>query len=765
MAKHIHIYFTPKRTRDQAPGSVPPSKFMPLVEALHQIIAERGSTADEQGRAANGQFAEGDRVKATAHYGGKAGHIESTAPSGHFHVVKHDDGTKSSYHESDLRPHDDDEDEDEHDTRDADFDESKVKRDEGGRFSAQQHSAKAAEHEAAAAKSEKGTPAHQAHTEAAQAHTLAAQHITASTGWAQHHSAKAMQASQKAAQAAGPASIAQLKATASNPKASVEERAAAVQQLDKMEKAANTVAASPHAVPKMNVDPISHRTGMEGGVPHSNTTSPDAARKEANAKHFEGLAKAAAHPTTKQYYLNKAAEARGQAVPADQGGLHPEMQRAANAAAKQPDAPARDPKSMMPAAEGPLGPKPTTAKSKGIKNQTHELLSSGHPFSLEELMKATGVQKPEMMRAYLADLKNPKYAAKAGALTIVKRPDGMYHVEKAAATPAAEAPKRSFNFNQQGEQNLAPSIANKKDEGSGPRTAQAPHYGGSTTGEKPAGPVLHSNFSASPGQAAKLAAKVPQGSGVGQAFSHAAARAELTSKGVDLSHIGTQPLTQQRAMLNDLLAKHKDTPVRAPIPKASPAAYHRKPDSSGTYVEHQPSGTEVPHASKVDVGSGTAVEHGSAGFNPLADEKAAKAKAVKAPTHTPVKSSAWGNPVIPGYTSHKSVEQPKGTHRTGQGKEVPASSHEVYHNGEHIGTVQSYSGYRDGPNIGGRVVAWRKDQVHYSFSPKGGAQRELSKHLYPATHYTTGSTSAAEAIRGGVMWHQAALARKNKAGG
>lgn len=319
MAKHIHIYFPPKRTRDQAPGSVPPSKFMPLVEALHQIIAERQAAQD------------------------------------------------------------------------ADFDESKVKRDEGGKFSAQQHSAKASEHEAAAAKSEKGTPAHQAHTEAAQAHTLAAQHITTGTGWAQHHSAKAMQASQKASAAAGPANLEQLKATASNPEASVEERAAAVQQLDKMEKAANTVAASPHALP-LSPQAVKFNEIMSRAKPFHTGNSPEMERMLATA-------------------------------------------RSNIAGAKQSHA------------ESALGPKPTTATSKGIKNQTHELLSSGHPFSLEELMKATGVQKPDMMRAYLADLKNPKYAAKAGALTIVKRPDGQYHVEKQVMSTVGEKSSKSDAVN------------------------------------------------------------------------------------------------------------------------------------------------------------------------------------------------------------------------------------------------------------------------------------------------------------------------------
>jgi len=57
---------------------------------------------------------EGDAVKVTGNVNGqgKTGVIQETAPSGHFHIVKHSDGSRASYHESDLSPHDEDEDED-----------------------------------------------------------------------------------------------------------------------------------------------------------------------------------------------------------------------------------------------------------------------------------------------------------------------------------------------------------------------------------------------------------------------------------------------------------------------------------------------------------------------------------------------------------------------------------------------------------------------------------------------------------------------------
>lgn len=68
--------------------------------------------------AATGPFApklqEGDTVKVTGNVqgAGKTGFIHSTAPSGSFHIVEHSDGSRSSYHESDLSPHEPDDDDD-----------------------------------------------------------------------------------------------------------------------------------------------------------------------------------------------------------------------------------------------------------------------------------------------------------------------------------------------------------------------------------------------------------------------------------------------------------------------------------------------------------------------------------------------------------------------------------------------------------------------------------------------------------------------------
>jgi hypothetical protein len=65
---------------------------------------------------------EGDSVKVTGKVNGqgKTGVIQETAPSGHFHIVKHSDGSKASYHESDLSPHDEDDEDEDRDEDDED---------------------------------------------------------------------------------------------------------------------------------------------------------------------------------------------------------------------------------------------------------------------------------------------------------------------------------------------------------------------------------------------------------------------------------------------------------------------------------------------------------------------------------------------------------------------------------------------------------------------------------------------------------------------
>ncbi len=342
MGKHFHIYFAPKKTRDQA-GSIPPfaasrtaalfkrktqdedqMDVMPLVEALMQAIAERQGTSD---------------------------------------VMTHDAG---------------------------EWDESKHPRSEGGQFSSAQHTAAAENHEAASMGHEQAAQAsgagplaamHQkaaaAHKEAAEAHSNAAKHIDAGTGLGEEF---AKQAHSKTYQAAGHsqkldglaggnmmgAAHAHLKKIASDPKQPVARRAEAAEKLAKLEKSANAVANSPHAKASTPAD-IAMKMHASGARPED---------------------------------IGAATQAAVNAQP-PQGG------------------------------EGPAGPKPTQGPGGPAKAATHALLSSGHPFSVEELMKATGVTTRSTMMTALSDLKNPKYAGKLGALQIEKGADGMYRVTKA----------------------------------------------------------------------------------------------------------------------------------------------------------------------------------------------------------------------------------------------------------------------------------------------------------------------------------------------
>lgn len=81
-----------------------------------------------------------------------------------------------------------------------------------------------------------------------------------------------------------------------------------------------------------------------------------------------------------------------------------------------------------------LGPKPTATKTKGVKNQVHELLSSGHPFDFEELKTMTGAKLNQQLHNAINELKAGKHAA--GKLHIEKI-GGKYQVVKADGTPAA----------------------------------------------------------------------------------------------------------------------------------------------------------------------------------------------------------------------------------------------------------------------------------------------------------------------------------------
>ena len=90
--------------------------------------------------------------------------------------------------------------------------------------------------------------------------------------------------------------------------------------------------------------------------------------------------------------------------------------------------------------EEPAGEKPIKATEKGVKSGVHQLLSTGHAFTIKELQLATEATTEKQISDALAMLKNPKYAGSKGTLEIVKVPGGYAVKKKApAAAPAAPA--------------------------------------------------------------------------------------------------------------------------------------------------------------------------------------------------------------------------------------------------------------------------------------------------------------------------------------
>lgn len=87
--------------------------------------------------------------------------------------------------------------------------------------------------------------------------------------------------------------------------------------------------------------------------------------------------------------------------------------------------------------EGGYTAKPKEAKSKIPKHAVHELLSSGHPFHIDELAEITGHANKTSLQSWISMFKkdNPK-----GKLDIVKVGPGTYQVMKKDGTPAPAAP-------------------------------------------------------------------------------------------------------------------------------------------------------------------------------------------------------------------------------------------------------------------------------------------------------------------------------------
>jgi hypothetical protein len=378
MPKHVHIHFAPRRTRDQATGSVPfalkptlrrtrdaEQDVMPLVEALMQAIADRQGTSDTMTH---------DRLSKTR-------------------------DTLAAF------------------VRDAgEWQEHLHPRGEGGQFTSGQHTAAAANHQNAAeahAASAKSLPmpmgsghaeAAELHTKAAELHTQAAQHLTAQTGLGKQKAELAHKATFGAAKASGNVSkaegddpVAKVRALASDPTKPVAVRAKAAAHLEEYEKQADKLASSPHAIPKPDRAAII-KAAAEAHVD----------------KKLPGLTTRSGQPILPNRISSPGGPGPG-AKPT------PKFDPRAEGPAEAPAAPGA----------GPVGEKPTQGPGGPAKAATHALLSSGHPFSVEELMKATGVTQRSTMMTALSDLKNPKYAGKLGALAIEKRPDGMYHVTKA----------------------------------------------------------------------------------------------------------------------------------------------------------------------------------------------------------------------------------------------------------------------------------------------------------------------------------------------
>jgi hypothetical protein len=217
-----------------------------------------------------------------------------------------------------------------------------------------------------------------------------------------------------------------------------------------------------------------------------------------------------------------------------------------------------------PAGGNAVGAKPTQSTAKGAKPAVHQLLSSGHPFSVDELMKATGVTNKVTIMTALSDLKNPKYAGQLGALTIEKGADGMYKVTKAPAGgfKGVGAPSGS----------AAPAGPNQAAAGGDPT--------GPMVGEADPNKVVHGSHPLSdfmPGQ--MLTAKGVKGNQY-KVLGHNDAGGVVVEGPGGVKH-NMEPSALKAAM----------QPPAAKPAAAAPAAR----EDSGVDVPHQPSGTPVEH--------------------------------------------------------------------------------------------------------------------------------------------------------------------------
>lgn len=125
------------------------------------------------------------------------------------------------------------------------------------------------------------------------------------------------------------------------------------------------------------------------------------------------------------------------------------------------------------------GPKPAEAKTKSsVKAALHELLTSGHPFSLEELMAATGSKSKSNLTTAITHLKgaNPH---PLGTLNILKNAQGQYHLDK-SKPPTLELPE---------DKQKAPALAKAPTPGATPSPGEPKPSAGGPVAKAPATPL------------------------------------------------------------------------------------------------------------------------------------------------------------------------------------------------------------------------------------------------------------------------------------
>lgn len=95
----------------------------------------------------------------------------------------------------------------------------------------------------------------------------------------------------------------------------------------------------------------------------------------------------------------------------------------------------------------------------------------------------------------------------------------------------------------------------------------------------------------------------------------------------------------------------------------------------------------------------------------------------------------------------KNKEKSVGTHVNGQ----PVEHHDVYHDGKHVGSVSSYSGYKDKKAPGARIVTSRKDvkawSVHIHAGEHAFAGGRWGTTPENSHHYETRFNSKKDALQ------------------